>query len=384
MRYEIALNTILGSILIVILILIDYIRKYNPDRIQKLIFCGLLIFTFIPMLADLFFLIYAGMPGKTVWPLLTGLRSVYYLFKILAFYFAILFLDYMLFKDPERIKIFLIIIFAITFVHLIILLMNLKWNFYFYIDEAKNTFILGNKNLIRIIISYCPALFVIYEIIICRKMFKSAYLFIILLLMGLVLLGSSIDLAVNGLKLVWPCMTAVLMCFYFFIIQNDTKIDSLTGIGNRYSFNEFTEKLSQSSSGESWAIVMIDLDHFKKINDTLGHQEGDNALRDMAGIIKSSIKRSDFAARYGGDEFVLATMVENGITLLMGKIQEAIDIHNNKNIRPFKLEISYGYDVYTTGGSKKIEEFLTHIDSLMYKNKEERRRASDRKIRGQE
>jgi diguanylate cyclase (GGDEF)-like protein len=122
---------------------------------------------------------------------------------------------------------------------------------------------------------------------------------------------------------------------------------------------------------------MIDMDHFKAINDTLGHQEGDNALRDMAGVIKKCIKGSDFAARYGGDEFVLATRVENNVTDLMNKIQGEISCQNEKKARPYKLEISYGYDIYTADGSTPIDYFLNHIDNLMYKNKTERRRASD-------
>jgi len=379
-----ALNAVLGSVLVVIFIFADYVRKYNSDHMQKNIFCSLLIFTFITITADLFFLLYIGMSGENIRLLINGLCFVYCLFEVLAFYYAILLLDYMIFKDPKRVKKSFFIIYTVTFVHLIILLMNVKWNFYFYIDEAEYVFRWGNLYFIRIIFSYCPAFFVIYEMIVCRKMFKSTYLFVISLLLGLVFIGSSIDLAADVLKLIWPCMTAALLCFYFYIIHNDTSIDSLTGIGNRYSFNEFTDKLSRSSTGESWAIVMIDLDHFKEINDTLGHQEGDNALRDMASIIKSCIRRSDFAARYGGDEFVLATGMENGITVLMKNIQDAINLHNENDIRPFKIEISYGFDVYTTGGSRTIDEFLTHIDSLMYRNKEERRRASDKKPGGQE
>ena len=123
---------------------------------------------------------------------------------------------------------------------------------------------------------------------------------------------------------------------------------------------------------------MIDMDNFKKINDKLGHQEGDNALRDMAAIIKSCIRGSDFAARYGGDEFVLATRMENGIETLMQKIQDAVDRYNLKQNHPFKLEISYGYGVYTADGNRNIDEFLTYIDNLMYKHKTERRRSSDR------
>jgi diguanylate cyclase (GGDEF)-like protein len=178
-------------------------------------------------------------------------------------------------------------------------------------------------------------------------------------------------------KIIWPCMTAALLYCYFFIIQTDTRLDSLTGIGNRCSFNEFTDRLSRHKSGESWTIVMIDMDHFKRINDALGHQEGDNALRDMAEIIKSCVTGSDFAARYGGDEFVLATK-EKSMASLMGQIQAAINRQNEQHTRPFTIEISYGYDVFTADGARPIEEFLNHIDSLMYKQKEERRRAGDR------
>jgi diguanylate cyclase (GGDEF)-like protein len=101
----------------------------------------------------------------------------------------------------------------------------------------------------------------------------------------------------------------------------------------------------------------------------------------MAVIIKSCIRRSDFAARYGGDEFVLATRAENDIQRLMERIKDAIAVQNQKKIRPYSLEISYGYDVFTTGGDQSIDEFLVHVDSLMYKDKAERRRASDRNLR---
>jgi diguanylate cyclase (GGDEF)-like protein len=120
---------------------------------------------------------------------------------------------------------------------------------------------------------------------------------------------------------------------------------------------------------------MIDMDRFKEINDTLGHLEGDNALRDMATIIKSVIRHSDFAARYGGDEFILAARAEYDIGRIMTRIQENIDLQNSKGTRPYKIYMSYGCDVYTTNSGRSIQEFISHIDSLMYKNKEENRRS---------
>ncbi|GHV96098.1 hypothetical protein AGMMS50293_24180 [Spirochaetia bacterium] len=382
MQLTIALNTILGSALIIVLVFADYVRKYNTDHIQKHIFCSLLIFTLIPMIGDIAYYLLEGRPGRNAYIALYGLTIVYYLFQVLAYFYIIIFVDHMIFKDIDRVKKLKLIVYLITVIHALILLLNFKYHFYFYIDEATNIFYHGDKYYIRLIISYCPILFALFEIFVSRRGFKTSYLSMIFLLVGLSFFGSSIDIIYTTVKLVWPCMTAALLYSYFFILQADTKIDSLTGIGNRYSFNEFTNRLSQSSNGESWAIVMIDMDHFKHINDTLGHQEGDNALRDMAAIIKSCLRGSDFAARYGGDEFVLASRVENGIDTLMQHIQEAIDRQNGKNIRPFKIEISYGYDVFTADGSRTIENFLTHIDSLMYKHKEMRRRAGDKAAGG--
>ena len=114
---------------------------------------------------------------------------------------------------------------------------------------------------------------------------------------------------------------------------------------------------------------MIDLDHFKKINDTLGHLEGDNALRDMAAIIKGSIRHSDFAARYGGDEFILAVKAEFDIQKLLQRIQESMDNQNQKKIRPYTIEMSYGWAVYTANSCQAVDDFIKHIDKLMYSEK---------------
>jgi diguanylate cyclase (GGDEF)-like protein len=183
------------------------------------------------------------------------------------------------------------------------------------------------------------------------------------------------DIITGTTSLIWPCFSSALLYAYFFIIRTDSKIDSLTGIGNRYAFNEFISKLASQSVKESYSIVMIDMDHFKEINDTLGHAEGDNALRDMAVIIKGCIRHSDFAARYGGDEFVLAAKAEYDIEKLIKRIERAMEIQNEKHMRPYTLEMSYGYDVYTAGKSRSINEFLNHVDGLMYQHKAERRRA---------
>jgi diguanylate cyclase (GGDEF)-like protein len=303
----------------------------------------------------------------------------------------------MVFKDKKRTRLITKLVCCIVALHVIIIAANLTGHFYFYITE-DNFFLHGNRYYIRLIVSYLPALFALYDVIFSFKLFKRNQFILLLIFFFFTSIGSTIDIILKNLMLIWPCFTAALLYAYFFIIRADSKIDSLTGLGNRTSFNEFIAKLADSDgkamirrlpdrntkarrsryAREAFSIVMIDMDHFKKINDTLGHLEGDNALRDMAAIIKSSIRQTDFAARYGGDEFVLATRVEHDVKNLMTRIHDAIEDQNRKKTRAYTIQISYGYDVFTTNSGQSMTEFLNHIDKLMYKQKTEHRRAEDR------
>ncbi|MDY7101018.1 MAG: GGDEF domain-containing protein [Actinomycetota bacterium] len=85
--------------------------------------------------------------------------------------------------------------------------------------------------------------------------------------------------------------------------QREASIDPLTGLLNRRSFAEQLGRLHRS--GDGYSLAMIDLDHFKKLNDGFGHEAGDKALRVFAQVLRSTKRQHDIAGRYGGEEFVL-------------------------------------------------------------------------------
>jgi diguanylate cyclase (GGDEF)-like protein len=331
----------------------------------------------VAMLSDFVFYTFNGYPGRVIYYILYIDLLIYYTFQVVSFCYFFVFIDYLSFKDPGRIKNITKIAWAVFIIHGIILLFNLSFGFYFYITQ-DNIFVRGDKYFIRLILSYFPIVMVIFDIFFFNKNFKKNQVYLSFFFILFTGLGSAFDIIFNTTCLIWSCYISGLLYAYFFIVRTDSKIDSLTGIGNRYSFNEFIHQLSGQNAKQSYSVVMIDMDHFKEINDTLGHLEGDNALRDMAAIIKSCIRHSDFAARYGGDEFVLAAKKESDITRVMERIQQAIDNQNEKNVRPYKIQISYGYDVFTPNSDQSIEAFLSHIDSLMYKQKAAKRRSTDR------
>lgn len=154
-------------------------------------------------------------------------------------------------------------------------------------------------------------------------------------------------------------------------VEELTITDALTGIYNRRYFDFFMEKtLPISKMGNtSLTFLMLDIDHFKKVNDIYGHQCGDEALIHTSNIIKSNIRESDAFVRFGGEEFSVImpnTDVTEGL-IIAERIRKAIErsgfTYKNERIH---LTISIGVSVYS---GEKVEEFIEKTDNALYKAK---------------
>jgi len=149
--------------------------------------------------------------------------------------------------------------------------------------------------------------------------------------------------------------------------------DSLTGLANRALFNNnLRQALARSRRKESLlGLLFIDLDRFKMINDTLGHDAGDELLRNVAQRIKNVIREGDFAARLGGDEF---TVIVEGIAAISNagivaqKILQAMAAPFTLNGKKVTVGSSIGVATYPNAGNN-IEELLKNADTAMYRAK---------------
>jgi diguanylate cyclase len=89
-------------------------------------------------------------------------------------------------------------------------------------------------------------------------------------------------------------------------VRKESLTDPLTGIANRKAFDDAAlQAMEQMANGEQLSLLMCDIDHFKKFNDSWGHQTGDQVLKLVAGCLSDNVKGRDTAARYGGEEFVV-------------------------------------------------------------------------------
>jgi diguanylate cyclase (GGDEF)-like protein len=366
-------NPSLSAALIIAMIIIDYVRKYNTDPVQRRLYLAVLVSAMTAVITDAFERLISGIPGVPVTYALYGSLNVFLIAQNCTYYLTFVFIDYFAFRNAKRAEKILKIMALFLGLYVLALVFNLPRHFFFSIS-ADNHYTPGGFYPLRLIISYFPLVLCFVDIAFSAKQFTLSRVYSIIFFGILVASGAVTDILLRSSNLMWPCFAAAMLYFYFFIVQSDSKLDSLTGLGNHFSFNEFIDKLSRASARESYSIVMIDMDHFKEINDTLGHLEGDNALRDMASIIKGCIRESDFAARYGGDEFVLAVRAEYDVTKLIERIKNAMDHQNSNAGRPYKLRMSYGWDMFIPGGNRSIKDFLSYVDRLMYQNKTENRK----------
>jgi len=151
--------------------------------------------------------------------------------------------------------------------------------------------------------------------------------------------------------------------------------DELTGLYNRRGFFLLGEPmLSGGRRRHSRCLLaFIDVDGLKGVNDGDGHEAGDALLRDMASILRATLRESDIVARLGGDEFaVLAVDAESDATGLRRRIIEAIDRFNSRSKASYRVAASIGVTQTDAGDTYDLNEFLSRADQLMYTGKRAR------------
>ena len=157
-------------------------------------------------------------------------------------------------------------------------------------------------------------------------------------------------------------------------LYEQANFDALTGLLNRRAFEErLKETLARASRGEQGSLLFLDLDGFKKVNDTSGHEAGDQLLIKIAERLRTAVRPSDTIARLGGDEFALIApdcTDEHDINTLCGRIVEEITSPIHLGRTEHMVGTSIGVARFPED-SNDVDELMMKADSAMYKAKNE-------------
>ncbi|MDV6315998.1 putative bifunctional diguanylate cyclase/phosphodiesterase [Idiomarina sp. HP20-50] len=159
-------------------------------------------------------------------------------------------------------------------------------------------------------------------------------------------------------------------------IDHQAHFDSTTDLPNRHAFIDYLSQLTQKGREQHFAILFIDLDHFKEVNDSLGHDAGDELLVSVAERLRSQLRGTDFIARIGGDEFVVVInrftshqVINDIATQINRQLSEPFSLRQNQ----IQTTCSIGIALYPDDGLQGAE-LLKNADLAMYAAKTAGRR----------
>jgi diguanylate cyclase (GGDEF)-like protein len=162
-------------------------------------------------------------------------------------------------------------------------------------------------------------------------------------------------------------------------LRRSMQNDSLTGLLNHISSKQALATILEGLRGthETLAIAMLDIDHFKGVNDTYGHPVGDQVIRSLAWLLKQRLRHSDIIGRYGGEEFVVGLVRAHPDRAweILDRIREDFSCisFTGPNNHPFKVTFSAGVAVYAGNEASDLDSLLEIADSALYQAKHQGR-----------
>lgn len=258
------------------------------------------------------------------------------------------------------------------FILLLLSLLSLKTGWFFYVD-ALNEYHYGPVYWLSLVLTYGYVVVAVTRAYIesarpvgfaLKRKYRAVASFGIPVLIAGVLQELFPDLPIM-------CVGITMALFYVFFSMQEQQIsvDGLTGLNNQNKFMQYLyERMARADADSRLYLVMMDMDHFKSINDAYGHVEGDNAIRAVADALKlCSQDRHHFIARYGGDEFAAVCELREGerIDDFLTSIRD--EVENKSRTCPYTLSMSMGCALYVSGMSE--QEFIKLADTQLYRDK---------------
>lgn len=368
--YYLEVNIICIVILIAIL---DKFREEYTNNVSANYYQKLIVSTIYFSLFDLV----AGIFRGTMYPssrflLLVG-NSLYFMFgTLISYYFTFYVMNKICQKDAEKQKKVLMLPVLLIVALLII---NIFTGILFVINE-NNLYSRGNFIAIYVIITFLYAIKVLGFLLHHYLKNKSDdYMkgeISKLFLSTIIIIISTIIQNLNyGVTLCQVGFTIAILFIYLNTQKKNSNIDELTCINNRRAFNRNAERMFDGNN--MMFLMLMDANDFKQINDKFGHIAGDNALIEIANILKEAIRKTNkdyFLARYGGDEFIIVGEIksEEDVKKLIAKIESEEKILNEVSHNPYKISLSIGYSI-KNNTHLDVADLIKDADTKMYKEK---------------
>ncbi|MFB0920930.1 MAG: diguanylate cyclase [Oscillospiraceae bacterium] len=365
-------NVILNgfSVLLLVILFVYSLQSSAERSLRQRLYFRILLCTIVLLILD-FFSRFDGHLG-TFYPLVNQVCNflLFLLNPVLpSIWFA--YAHVQIYHDEQRVKKLFLPLLTLNALNAVIVVVSQFNGWYYYID-ADNIY---HRGPLFILSMAFIAILLLAAFLMCvrnRGSIHRKQLFSLLFFPVPPIIGTILQVCIYGLAFALNAMTLSLLIVLLHMKDDAIHTDYMTGIGNRKKAESLLkESIRKSSKRRTFSLVMLDIDKFKEINDTYGHEMGDNALRAFASLLKKCVRSKDYVARFGGDEFCLILEIYDitSLEIVIRRMNHYVDLLNASDEFPFKLSLTAGYAVYDYSSGLSMEDFVKQVDMLMYENK---------------
>lgn len=365
---EIIINTY--SIMILSIIYIFGINHTEKNFLQYKLYMTMVRVNIYMLIIDVFSR-FDGNPG-TIFPIINHIGNfMIFLLNLLLPSLWLLYTHCIIVHDEKKTKGLLYPLIVMYTTYTLTLILSQFFGWFYYID-THNIYHRGPYFLVPVFLMVVLILTAFILIIVNHKKVERKYFFSLVFFPIPPLACTFLQILFYGKSLALNGVVLSLLIVFLNFQSRGLNIDYLTGVYNRKKLETYMrEKINVSTENKSFSAILMDLNNFKLINDTYGHNIGDNALENCVKIVKTCLRSSDFIARYGGDEFciILDISTIEDLEATIARMNNCIKNYNDQGTQPYELSFSMGYAVYDYHSHMTVEEFQKYIDKLMYEDK---------------
>lgn len=363
-------NSVVGIILVSI-VLFYVLGQGGRRQAQDSLFVALLFSTFAIILLELSVDLLSGKIFYGSRKLLTFATFWFYVVNPIPGALYLLYLDQLRrrwVRIPRGIGLIAFAPLAGAFILIVTSLFN---GFIFSID-SNNVYQRGQGFYLIILADLLGLFMGFIYLVFYRNSFKEKDFSLLLFFPLPVLIGSALQILFYGMEVTGISLALTLVIVYLHMQNTQANKDYLTSLYNRSLCEQyFPSLLGRQKKDRAIGGILMDINDFKIINDSFGHELGDKSLRYFSRLLLDSFGSSWFIARYGGDEFILFKEgVTNGdLERDIVHFNEQLERFNSRGTLPFPLSVSYGCSLYEGSDSVDGDAFVKSLDTLMYEQK---------------
>lgn len=356
---------------IVLVILIQMLRDGEATSLLHRIFIAMVSCVAVNIVVEAATWVLDGVPGKGIHHLLLWLNGINIVLLVIPSLLWVCYIVYYVTRDTRHLR-HLAAPLGAALAYVIVLVASTSANGLLFTIDSLNTYHRGPWFLYPpvagyIALAYATAVVIAHARRVGRRELLPLLGFIVLPISGVI--AQSL---IYGLSSIQAGIVLGLLLVYISLQSQLRDTDYLTGLANRRQLDAVVERVvANPHPRQSTALLMIDVDDLKVINDTWGHIMGDRAIEHCAAILRKCFHYDDTVARYAGDEFVVVLRLQRSedIDAVMERFATTAQKMATPEGAPFALTISVGYALFPSPGVQTATDLYQLADRRMYEAK---------------